>query len=169
MKLRYTQLLVVLLTAGCASVTTHKDPSANLNHVKTVFVERRLGDDHHLDQLITNELQSLGLQVTNGPSTMQPDRVDAVVAYTDRWEWDFKSHLIEFNLIVRDGHNEKPLAEITYYHPSMLNQSPEKMLHEVLPPLFKKNHAVQSKVTISPLRDPAIPDSVRESIPAAKP
>ncbi len=48
-----------LLLCGCSSVTSQQDPSADLSRLKTVFVERRLADDHHIDQIITDELAAL--------------------------------------------------------------------------------------------------------------
>lgn len=155
-----------LLLGGCSSVTSQQDPSVDLTRLKIVFVERRLADDHHIDQIITDELTALGLKVTNGPMTMKPDKVDAVVTYTDRWEWDFKAYLIEMNIRIRDAYTDKLLAEVSYYRPAILDKKPEAVVHQLLPPLFK-NRPVKSKVTINPVRDPSVPDSVREDIPSA--
>lgn len=163
------QLLFALLLSGCVSVETHKDSSSNLSHIRTVFVERRLGDDHHIDQAITDELLALGLEVTNGAPTMRPDRVDAIVSYADRWEWDFKSYLIELNVSIRDGITDKGLAQISYYRPSIFNKTPAVALHELLPPLFKNNRAVKTKSLIAPLRDTTKSDRQRASASDAKP
>jgi hypothetical protein len=165
MKFSALLLALPLLLGGCSSLTTQKDPSVDLSRVKTVFVERRLADDHRVAELITAELNSLGLEATCGPLTMLTGRVDAVITYTDRWEWDFKSYLIELNVRVRDGRNDKLIAEISYYRPSILAKTPERVLHQLLPPLFK-NRKIDSKITIAHPRDPDIPDSVRENLPA---
>jgi hypothetical protein len=164
--MKFTALFATLCLAlaGCSSVQMQKDPAADLGRLKKIFVEHRLADDHHLDELITAELRSLGIEATSGPLTMQPDRVDAVITYTDRWEWDFQSYMIEFNMRMRDARTDRLLAEVNYYHPAVLRKEPKAMLHEVLSSLFR-NRKVQSKVIVAPTRDPQIPDRVRENLP----
>ncbi len=161
MKLSALLLALGLLLSGCTSLQIQMDPSADLSHVKTVFVEHRLADDHHLDELITAELNTLGIQATSGPLTMQPDRVDAIISYTDRWEWDFKSYLIDLNLSVRDGRTDKLLAEVGYYRPSVASKTPQSMLHEMLPPLFKARNG-HHKPAPGPVSDPGSPDNVSD-------
>lgn len=156
--------LPLLLLCGCSTIDTHQDPSADLSRIKKVFVERRLADDHHIDQIITDELATMGIQATSGPLTMKPDKVDAIITYTDRWEWDFKAYLIELNIRIRDAYTEKPMADASYYRPAIIDRKPEVVIHQILPPLFK-NRPVKSKLTINKVRDPNVPDSVREELP----
>lgn len=137
MTLRFLLSLSVLLLAGCASVEIQREPTMDFTRVKTAHVVTRLGDDHRLDELIAAELRSLGLEVTYGHYTMRPDRVDVLIFYTDRWEWDFKSYLIQFDLKVLHGDSEKMLATVHYYRPSVISKTPQRMLHELLPPLFR--------------------------------
>lgn len=127
--------VVVLLTA-CSNVSTQRDPGADLARLHHFYVERRLGDDHHLDEHIVQELQTLGLEASSGPLTMKPDGVDAIVSYTDRWAWDFKTYLIELNLEVRDAHSGKVLTTGRFYQPSITTKSPPEMIREMLQPLF---------------------------------
>jgi hypothetical protein len=124
------------MLAACSSVSTRHDPAVDLTRVHRFYVERRLGDDHHLDELIVQELQHLGREASSGPLTMKPDGIDAVVTYTDRWEWDFKTYLIELNMEVRDGHSDKLLTTGHFYQPSMTTKSPPAMIREILEPLF---------------------------------
>jgi len=167
-RMKFSALLLALpflLLCGCSSIDTHQDPSVDLSRIKTVFVERRLADDHHIDQIITDELTALGIKATNGPLTMKPDKVDAIITYTDRWEWDFKAYLIEMNIRIRDAYTDKPLAEVSYYRPAIIDKKPDAVVHQILPPLFK-NRPVKSKVTINKVRDPSVPDSLSEPLPS---
>lgn len=124
------------ILAGCSTVTSRRDPNVDLGRFRRFFVERRLGDDRRLDELIVQQLQRLGREASSGPLTMKPEGIDAIVSYTDRWEWDFKSYLIELNLAVRDGRTDKLVTVARYYQPSMKTKPPAEMIREMLTPLF---------------------------------
>jgi hypothetical protein len=125
-------LLVCALAAGCSSVTTHRQPGADLARYHRFYVVRLLTDNHHLDEQIVQELQRLGREASSGPFTMKPDNVDALVTYTDRWEWDFKTYLIDLNIEVRDARTDKPLASGRFYQPSARTQAPAEMIRQLL-------------------------------------
>lgn len=128
---------VLAVFAGCSSVTTRSDPKVDLARFRRFYVERRLGDDHRLDELIVHQLQLLGREASSGPLTMKPDGIDAIVTYADRWEWDFKTYLIELNLEVRDGRTDKLFTVARYYQPSLKTRPPAEMIREILTPLFQ--------------------------------
>ncbi len=125
-----------LLFAGCASVETRK--VVELSRFKHIYVEHRLTDDHHIDEQIVQELQRLGYAASRGPLTLLPDHADAVLTYEDRWEWDFKTYLIEFNVFVRTARTNKKLADGRYYQPTPRPKPPAEVIREVITPLFKK-------------------------------
>jgi len=102
-------LLVVALFAGCSSTTSRK--VVDLAPFKHIFVIHRLGDDHHMDELFVSELQRLGHQASSGPRTLLPENADAVLTYEDRWEWDFKTYLIEVTLELHTARTNKKLAD----------------------------------------------------------
>lgn len=131
-------LFVVALLASCSSVTSQRNPAVNLDRYKNFFVERRLNDNHHIDEDIVDELRRLGLTATSGPLTMKPDAADAVVTYDDRWAWDFKSYMIELNIDIHDARTDKPLTVGRYYQPSITTKNPPEMIRSILEPLFKK-------------------------------
>jgi len=137
MKLFAAALLAALLLTACSTVATHKNPKGDLGKYHHFYVEARLGDDHGLDEIIVRELQSMGYNASSGPLTMKPDDVDALIFYQDRWEWDFKTYMIEFNLIVRDARKDLVLATGSSGHRSVLPKTPADMIREVLVPIFK--------------------------------
>ena len=125
-----------LLLAGCASVSTRK--VIDLAPFKHIYVEHRLTDDRHLDEMIVQELTRLGYVASRGPLTLLPDNADAVLTYEDRWEWDFKTYLIELNVALRTARTGKKLADGHYYQPTPNSKPPAEVVRKILTPLFGK-------------------------------
>jgi len=135
---RLTALAALLCAAalldGCSSMSTRK--VVDLSAFKHVYVVRGLTDDHHVDELFVHELQTLGHESSSGPLTMLPENADAILLYQDRWEWDFKSYLIELDVELRTARTDKKLADGRYYQPSPKTRSPAAVVHDLLAPLF---------------------------------
>jgi hypothetical protein len=123
---------MALALTGCANVTSQRNPAINLARYQRFYVERRLADNQRLDELIVQELQRLGREATSGPLTMKPDGVDAIVTYSDRWAWDFKTYLIELNLEIRDARTDKPIMVGRFYQPSVSTKSPPEMIRALI-------------------------------------
>lgn len=124
------------LGAGCASLDTHQ--AADYSQVRRIYVEHRLTDNHHLDELIVAELNSRGYTATCGPLTMLPAGTDAVLSYEDRWVWDFHSYLMELSVNLRASLTDKPLASGYYHQAPAVTKSTEAVVGEIIGPLFKK-------------------------------
>ena len=122
--------------SGCASIATRT--VVDLSRFKKIYVEHKLTDDRHVDEMIVKELTRLGYQASHGPLTMLPANTDAVLTYEDRWEWDFKTYLIEFNVTVRTARTNKKLADGRYYQPTPNSKAPAEVISKVLTPLFGK-------------------------------
>lgn len=130
----------LLWLTGCASISGQKDPTVQLGQLKHIFVEHRLAEEQGIDRLIAEGLQRLGLDAAYGPLTMMPEKVDAILAYEDRWAWDFKTYLIELRVELRDPNEPaKKLATARYFRPAILGTAtPEEMVRATLAKLFKK-------------------------------
>jgi hypothetical protein len=128
---------VLALLSGCTSVSTRQVVA--LDDFRNIYVERRLADNNHVDELIVAELQRLGRNASSGPRTMMPEKTDAVVTYHDRWEWDFKTYLIELNIEVHTAHTKKKLADGRYYQPTIKTKPAPEVIRELFEPLFKKS------------------------------
>lgn len=127
-------VLAATVLAGCSSVSTRK--VVELDRFQRFFVERRLNENYHLDQLIVAELQRLGRQASSGPRTMMPEDTEVLVTYDARWNWDFKTYLIELNLELHTIYPSKKLADGRYYQPSLMPKPPATAVHGLLAPLF---------------------------------
>jgi len=131
----FVPLLVLLaLLSGCASASTRQVVS--LDAFRRIYVEQRQSDNNRVDQMIVAELQRLGRTASSGPMTMMPDNTDAIVTYNDRWEWDFKTYLIELTIEVHTAKTRKKLADGRYHQPTLKTKPAPAVVSELLVPLF---------------------------------
>lgn len=128
--------LAVALLAGCSSVSARKVVA--LDRFQRIYVEQRLNDNHRLDELIVAELKRHGREASSGPLTMMPDDTQAIMTYDARWEWDFKTYLIELNLELFAAHPRKKIADGRYYQPSIKTKGAAEAVREILTPLLGK-------------------------------
>ena len=105
---------------------------------KRIYVVQRLGDDHHLNEMLVAELQRHNRDASTGPLTMLPENADAILTYTARWEWDFKNYLIEVSLELHTAHTRKKLADGRYYQPTPKPRPPEDVVHDLVDRLLAK-------------------------------
>lgn len=136
MKFLCPLLLALALLTGCAAPTSARKV-VPLDSFQRIFVVQNLNDNHRVDELFVAELRRLGRDASSGPRTMMPEKTDAVLTYTDRWEWDFKKYLIELNLEVHTAHTHKKLADARYYHPSIRSEKPEVIVADLVGRLFR--------------------------------
>jgi hypothetical protein len=130
-------VLTLLLLTGCvSSVSARKVVS--LDSFRRIYVERRLNENNQLDQLFVAELRRLGREASSGPMTMMPENTDAVLTYDARWQWDFRTYLIELSLELHTVHPRKKLADARYHQPSIKTKPPEEVIREVLDRLFER-------------------------------
>ena len=124
-----------VLLAGCATgMSTRR--ATDLTRFKKIYVESRLADNHRIDAQIAAALNALGREATFGVATMRPDGIDAIVSYTDRWEWDFKNYMIEIKIDLRDARTDKLLATGSYYQASLKTKPADEVIRLILKPLF---------------------------------
>lgn len=133
----FLMLLALGLALGCSTSSSTRKVIP-LDRFQRIYVERRLNDNHRLDELFVAELQRLGRDASSGPLTMMPEKTDAVLTYDARWEWDFKNYLIELNLELHHVHPRKKLADGRYYQPTIRTKPPAEVVHELMENLFKK-------------------------------
>jgi hypothetical protein len=131
-------VLVSFLLAACSSVQTQRNPKADLSAFKRYYVEHRLTDDHHLDEIIVAELKSLGCEASAGPLTMMPQSTEVLVNYTDTWAWDFKSYLYQLDIQLRDARKDRGLGVGSYRQPTVITKTPAEVVHLIVAPLFKR-------------------------------
>ena len=125
-----------LLVAGCSLLSTHRE--TDLAPYQRVYVEHRLTDTHHIDELIVAALKARGYDASSGPLTMLPEGIQAIITYQDRWAWDFKSYLIDLNIELRANFTGKPLANGHYHQASARTKPPAEVVQEIIEPMFKR-------------------------------
>ena len=141
MKYPVLLLIVLPLLAACSTLSTSRTPAADLGGLKRIHVEHRLADGRGLDELMARELKGLGYEASNGPLTLMPPKVDAIVSYEDRWTFDFTTYLIGFEVAVRDARTGKALASGHYFRPSFSGNDPAEVIAQMLRALFPRRRA----------------------------
>lgn len=122
---------------GCSSVQVNRAPNFEVQRVQTVFVERLLSDQHGVFRLIEAELVRRGYAVSAGFPVQMPERgIDVVVSYQDRWAWDFRDHMVELAVTVRDPRTQRMLATSRWFRPGLTSRAPETMVRGVIGELF---------------------------------
>ena len=67
-----------------------------------------------------------------------PEDTQVIVSYDARWNWDFKTYLIELNLEFHTVIPTKKLADAQYYQPSLTPKAPPEAVRELVGRLFRK-------------------------------
>ena len=123
---------VLGLATACASLSTWKDPKAQLQKRKHFYVESELADGHNHHETIASELRARGYNATSGYLTMMPKDTDILVSFQSRWTWDFTTYLIELDLKMRDPKTGKILATVSYHRPGLGGTSTDDLIKRVL-------------------------------------
>jgi hypothetical protein len=130
-------VIVSLLLAGCAQLTSRGSSPEELARARKIFVEERLNDNLGIDRAIVTELRSLGYDADRGPLTMMPENAQLIITYDARETWDFRPYVIELNVAVRPAQDyNRVVASSRYVRPGVTNKSPEAMVKEALGRLF---------------------------------
>jgi hypothetical protein len=103
-----------LLLGGCASYDAQVERGKSLAGVQRFFVVSNLNDNHALDHRIAEVLKSHGCEAGVGPLTMMPDNAQAIIAYQDRWAWDFGDHLVYLAISARDARTSEQISAVTF-------------------------------------------------------
>ena len=130
---RFLILLAVLsLATACASLSTWKDPKAQLQKRQHFYVESELADGHDLHAAIAAELRAMGYNASSGYLTMMPKDTDTLVSFQSRWTWDFTTYLIELDVQMRDPKTGRIVATVSYHRPGIGGTSTEELINRVL-------------------------------------
>lgn len=133
-------LVLVVLTAllgGCANMAATVSPGANLARIKKVHVVKLPADGRGIDQVIADQLNTMGYATSLGSTGNVPADADALLTYQDKWMWDITMYMLELNVQLRDPKSNMALATAKSYRPSLQRKSPPEMAKEVLTEIFK--------------------------------
>ena len=135
--LKYTVLIMVLLT-GCIN-SAHKsiNPTADLSNIKIIHVEQFARDSRGLDKVIAEQLRAMGYTASTGDTI--PENSDAIITYRDKWRWDMSMYLLSISIKIRDPDTLFPMANAISLHTSVTRQSPSTMIREALNNIFLSN------------------------------
>lgn len=127
-------LAATMMAVGCANRSTASlMEGVDLSKTKSFYVVQ---NNKQLDGLIKDNLIKRGFVATVGPELPLPYKADAVLSYTDKWQWDITMYLLELTITFRNPVNNYPMAVGNSYHTSLSRKSPEAMVDEVLTNIF---------------------------------
>jgi len=135
---KYILLLLILSLSGCAinRAKSTIEPSANLDNIKVIYVEKFAPDKRGINTIIVNKLNSMGYKVST--NMLKAENTDAVITYRDKWMWDITMYMLELTIKVKDSKTNYPLASGNSYHTSLTRLTPEEMVDEVINNIFNK-------------------------------
>lgn len=131
-------MLLAFAGTGCASTTSRKAPTANLQALKTFYVAKLPADERGINKVIADQLNLNGLSATTGVNPLPATPVDAVVTYQDKWMWDITMYMIELNVQIREAASGMIIASGRSYRPSLQRRPPAHMAQEVIDAIFSK-------------------------------
>jgi hypothetical protein len=143
-----------LLVAGCSSVDTYIEPGHALGSQKRLFVKTNLNDNHALDEKIAAAFRTRGFEVGVGPETMMPPTTQVVVTYYDQWSWDFKYHLTNLAIRLRDAKTQGPLGLSEYVGPAAMTATPEEVIERLVKDLLNPAKAKAELLPDAPSKKP---------------
>jgi hypothetical protein len=131
-------LLAAVLGVGCASsaLTTDHVATEYRKPGLVFFVQNHGKDERRLDRTIAGELSKRGLTATSGFATDRPQKVDVLIVYEDRWQWDMTNYLIDMRIDLRDPTTNVLLATGSSYQTSLARMDPDKVISKIMGGMF---------------------------------
>ena len=149
-----------LLLGGCASYDAQIERGKSLAGMQRFFVVSNLNDNHALDHRIAEAIKSHGFAADTGPLTMLPDQTQVIVAYQDRWSWDFGDHLVYLSFSARDAITSEPVATVSFSASIPLREPAPATVARLVDRLLE-THRAGVREGIRP--EPAAPPEARKS------
>jgi hypothetical protein len=138
----YTLVLAFLaaLFAGCSvtDLRSNVPQHANLEQYQSYYVARLASDERGVEEIIADALRQRGLEATSGEADGEPENVDVLVSYEDRWMWDITMYMLQINIEFRDPSTDVLIADGMSYRTSLVREPPEVMVNEVLQDMFSQ-------------------------------
>ena len=136
-KLLLIACLLIFLT-GCSvtNLASIRMPGTDIKKIKKFYVKKLPDDKRNIDVLIRDQLRTMGFNAVTGKANYDPDKVDAIVTYTDRWMWDLSNYMLQLTIYIKNTENQYVACAGKSYRTSLSRKSPEFMIKEVLEDIF---------------------------------
>ena len=139
-------LLAFISLTGCANLATGRVSSGvDIKQFNKFYVAKFRPDNHGINLLIRDKLQTMGYEAKTGPENKVPEDTEVIVTYLDNWMWDITMYMLKLRVFMHEPETKKLLASGKSYHTSLTRKSPEEMVTEVLSNIFHKSGNVKSE------------------------
>jgi len=140
-----TKILLVLILGltfvfgGCSvkRLNAIAVEGATLNKSGKFYVVRFDPDKRNLNQIIADQMTSMGYNAVAGEKSDMPDDIDTVVTYIDHWQWDITNYMIEIDIQFRDAKDNALIVSGESYRTSLDRAAPSVMIRETLEEMLK--------------------------------
>ena len=126
-------LSTVMLTA-CASVTSYHARDDVLGDLGKIVVIHNLGDEQHLEEQISKDLQERGLNAVAAKGTNIPPDADTLFYYVPYWAEVEHNHTL--HLHIHDAQTHQLLASATSSRSMFQSIRPQHIVNRTLNRLF---------------------------------
>jgi hypothetical protein len=139
-------LLIFMSVTGCANLATGRvTPGIDISQFNKFYVVKFEPDGSGINNLIRDELQTMGYEAKTGPENEVPEDTEVIVTYQDNWMWDITMYMIKLKVFMHNPETQKLLASAKSYHTSLTRKSPEEMVTETLTNIFHKSSNDKSR------------------------
>lgn len=147
--------LICCMMIACAKIGSRVSHDTDFTDYGTFYVVRHTEGEIHIDEMIRDELRKVGLNASSGPPQFQPQDVDVLVTFEDRWMWDITMYLMSLTIEFREADTGILLATGQSYRPSLERRPPEEMVREIMASIFEEEqHAVQGAPSVQSVSPP---------------
>ncbi len=130
-------IFIALIVSGCSTAFKVEPVSSQLKAPNLAyFVENHGQDKRRLDQIIASELKNQGLMATSGYKADRPAKIDILVQYDDRWQWDMANYLIHMRIDLRSPTTNVLLGTGSSFQTSLARKSEEEIIKNIISGMF---------------------------------
>ncbi len=96
-------LLAFISLTGCANLATGRYLQVWIfKQLNKFYVEKFKPDNHGINLLIRDELQTMGYEAKTGPENKVPEDTEVIVTYLDNWMWDITMYMIKLRVFMHE-------------------------------------------------------------------
>ena len=131
-------ILIIAMLTACTNVTSYHIRDGALRDLGNIVVIHNVGDEQHLENQISDDLQQRGFNAVAGGATNIPSDADTLFYYVPYWVEGEHNHTLHIH--VHDAHTHQFLASATSSRSLFQSTNPQDIVTRTLDTLFSHNN-----------------------------